>query len=130
RRIAGYHGGNRYEWLRVPRFVYKAFGRGEVNPMLAVHSGELTTTVNVLNTHGDLEENFAIDARLYDCAGGIVADRKRWLSASRRSVSRGTIAELLPRNADPFIGHIALNFADDGQVFFPRHVQALVDYAT
>jgi len=40
--LAGYHGGDRYQWTGIPRFLYKALGRGEVNPMVALHSGALT----------------------------------------------------------------------------------------
>ena len=75
--IAGYHGGNRYQWSCIPRFIYKALGCGEVNPMAAIHSETLTTTVNLLNSHGNLEDDFWVDARLYDRSGREVANRKR-----------------------------------------------------
>jgi hypothetical protein len=128
-RPAGYHGGNRYRFPSIPRFVYKALGRGEVNPMVAIHSRELTTTVNLLNTHGDLEDDFWVDARLYDGDGCEVARRDRWLLARRGGLSRGNITDLLGDDR-AFAGHIALNFSDEGKSFYPRRLQALLEYRT
>lgn len=129
RHLTGYHGGDRYQWGGIPRFMYKVLGHGEVNPMVAIHSAELTTTVNLLNSHGDLEEDFWVDARLYDRAGREVANRPRWLLARRGGLSRGDITELLGRGT-PFTGHIALNFSDDDKRFYPRRLQALLEYRT
>jgi hypothetical protein len=128
-RLAGYHGGDRYHWGGLPRFVYKALGRGEVNPMVAIRSDALTTIVNLLNSHGDLEDDFWVDARLYDQRGVEVAQRKRWLLARRGGLSRGDIAELLADNR-AFIGHVALSFSDDDKPFYPRRLQALLEYRT
>ena len=127
--LSGYHGGDRYRFPAIPSFVYKALGRGEVNPMVALHSAELTTTVNLLNSHGDLEDDFWVDARLYDESGHEVARRDRWLVARRGGLSRGDITDLLggPRR---FTGHIALNFSDDDKRFYPRRLQALLEYRT
>ena len=119
RHLDGYHGGNRYQWSGLPGFLYKALGRGEVNPMVAIHSKELTTTVNLLNSHGDIEDDFWVDARLYDESGSVVADRKRWLLARRNALSRGEIAELLDSDR-PFVGHVALCFTDERKPVYPR----------
>jgi hypothetical protein len=129
RHLTGYHGGDRYHWGGLPRFVYKALGHGEVNPMVAIHSDEITTTVNLLNSHGDLEEDFWVDAHVYDQAGREVACRTRWLLARRGGLSRGDITELLGSGA-AFTGHIALNFSDDDKRFYPRRLQALLEYRT
>ena len=92
KRLAGYHGGDRYTWNGMPRFIYKALGYGEANPMVAIHSGSLTTTVNLLNSHGDLEEDFWVDARLYDQSGNRshIARNGCWLGATalREETSR------------------------------------------
>lgn len=128
-RLSGYHGGDRYRFNAIPRFVYKALGRGEVNPMVAIHSDELTTTVNLLNSHGDVEDDFWVDARLYDESGRAVAQRDRWLLARRGGLSRGDITDLL-EDSRPFTGHIALNFSDDSKRFYPRRLQALLEYRT
>jgi hypothetical protein len=128
--IAGYHGGNRYQWSSIPRFIYKALGCGEVNPMAAIHSETLTTTVNLLNSHGSLEDNFWVDARLYDRSGREVANRKRWLAAGRRALSRGDIKDLLGDDSRTFTGHIALSFSDDNKPSYPRRLQALLEYRT
>lgn len=125
--MAGYHGGNRYQWKGIPRFLYKALGRGEVNPMVAFHSGTLTTTVNLLNSHGDLEDDFWVDARLYDEAGKQVAHCERWLLARRHGLSRGDIADLLDGNRD-FTGHVVLSFTPDAKPLYPRRLQALLEY--
>ena len=109
--------------------MYKALGRGEVNPMVAIHSDELTTTVNLLNSHGDLEDDFWVDARLYDRAGREVANRPRWLLA-RRGGSRGATSRNCSAAEPPFTGHIALNFSDDDKRFYPRRLQALLEYRT
>ena len=127
RHMAGYHGGDRYQWTGLPRFLYKALGRGELNPMVALHSSALTTTVNLLNSHGGLEDDFWVDARLYNEAGKLVAHRKRWLLAQRHGLSRGDIADLLGGTGD-FCGHIALNFSADAKTFYPRRLQALLEY--
>ena len=128
--LSGYHGGDRYQWKKtIPRFVYKAMGRGEVNPMVAIQSDRLRTTVNIFNSHGDLEEDFWVDARLYDESGKEVARRKRWLLARRHGLSRGEIGDLLEPNR-LFKGHIALNFSDDERKLYPRRLQALLEYRT
>jgi hypothetical protein len=130
RRLSAYHGGNLYEWQALPRHVHKYLGRGEVNPMVALETDRLSTTVNLLNTHGDLEEDFWVDARLYDESGSLVADRERWLLARRHQLTRGHIADLLHNSESPFIGHIALNFSSDEKTFYPRRLQALLEYRT
>lgn len=125
--LAGYHGGDRYQWNGIPRFLYKALGRGEVNPMVAMHSDALTTTVNLLNSHGDLEDDFWVDAKLYNESGTQVAHRKRWLLARRHALSRGDVADLLGDD-QPFVGHIALSFTDEDKPVYPRRLQALLEY--
>jgi hypothetical protein len=130
RRLSGYHGGNLYQWRALPRHLYKYLGYGEVNPMVAVHDEHLTTTVNLLNTHGDLEDDFWVDARLYNQTGRLVAERERWLLAKRHQLTRGEIGELLENHGVPFTGHIALNFSEDNKTFFPRRLQALMEYRT
>lgn len=127
---SGYHGGNRYQWKGVPRLLYKHWGEGEVNPMVALHRSGLTTTVNLLNSHGDLEEDFWVDARLYDQAGVLVAERKRWLLARRQGLSRGDVADLLPDSGQPFVGHLALRFSADDKPEYPGRLQALCEYRT
>ena len=127
---SGYHGGNRYEWHGIPGFIYKALGCGEVNPMVAIHSEALTTTVNLLNSHGDIEEDFWVDARLYDESGREVANRKKWLLARRYGLARGDIKDLLGDISRAFTGYIAINFSDDDKLFYPGHLQALLEYRT
>ncbi|MGH9669913.1 MAG: hypothetical protein ACRD3A_07365 [Terriglobales bacterium] len=127
-RLGGYHGGDRYGFPALPAFAHRQLGRGEVNPMVAVHSPQVTTTVNLLNSHGDLEQDFWVDARLYDCAGTLVAERPRWLLARRHALSRGDIAALLPEAGSSFAGHIALNFSPHDGAHYPRRLQALLEY--
>jgi hypothetical protein len=128
KKLGGYHGGDRYSFQSLPAFAHRLLGRGEVNPMVAVHSPQVTTTVNLLNSHGDLEGDFWVDARLYDCAGTLVAERPRWLLAQRHGLSRGEIAELLPHAGGSFAGHIALNFSSHDGAHYPRRLQALMEY--
>jgi len=128
--VNAYHAGNRYDWGAIPLFVQKYLGRGEVNPMVALHQNTLTTTVNVLNSHGSLESDFWVDARLYDEAGRLVAERERWLLARRNGLARGDIADLLPDPAVPFAGHIALSYSADTKSYYPRRLQALLEYRT
>ena len=130
RSVNAYHGGDKYTWAAIPDFVYRYLGRGEVNPMVALHQDGLTTTVNLLNSHGDLEDDFWVDARLYNREGQLVAERERWLLARRNAVTRGDIADLLPDPKAGFAGHIALNFSADHKVFYPRRLQALLEYRT
>ncbi len=96
--------------------------------MLAMHDARRTTAVNLFNSHGNLEQDFWIDARLYDCGGHLVGERERWLLARRNQLVRGEITELLPNGVSEFIGHIALNFSPDAHAFYPYHLQALVEY--
>src|SRR5579864_4114031 len=130
RSVNAYHGGDKYTWAAIPDFVNRYLGRGEVNPMVALHQSGLTTTVNLLNSHGNLEDDFWVDARLYDRAGRLVAHRDRWLLARRNAVTRGDIADLLPDPRADFTGHIALNFSADEKLFYPRRLQALLEYRT
>ena len=53
-------------------FQYKILGEGEVNPALVVENDELGTVVNLLNSHGSVEEDFQVGLRLYDQAGRLV----------------------------------------------------------
>ena len=90
-----------------PAFAGRFLDRGRVNPMFAVHRDDLTMTVNIFNSHGRLEEDFCVDAYLYDEAGTLVAEGPRWLTATRYRVARGDIAELLSDPTRPFVGHVA-----------------------
>ena len=130
RRLSGYHGGNLYDWTNFHRFIYKYLGRGEVNPMVVAERDGLSTTVNLLNTHGELEEDFWVDARLYDESGSLIAERERWLLARRHQLSRGDIRELLPDPNQSFTGHIALNFSSEFKAHYPGKLQALMEYRT
>ncbi|MGH8745678.1 MAG: hypothetical protein ACREUK_04225 [Burkholderiales bacterium] len=96
--------------------------------MLALHGDELTTTVNLLNSHADLEADYWIDARVYAADGRLVATRERWLLARRHGLSRGELAELLPDPSQAFVGHLALSFSAADVTFYPRHLQALMEY--
>jgi hypothetical protein len=127
-RFGGYHGGDRYRWRALPAFAYRFLGDGEINPMAAIHRPDLTTFVNVLHSHGDLERDFWIDARLWDSTGRLVAERPRWLQARRRGLSRGAVGDLLPDAGQPFAGHIALTFSPCDAPEYPRRLQALIEY--
>jgi hypothetical protein len=85
--------------------------------------------VNILNSHGSLEEDFWVDARLYDESGNIVGGKERWLLAKRNTVSRGSIRDLL-EEGQHFTGHIALNFSPDEREAYPVRLQALMEYVT
>ncbi len=128
--LSGYHGGDRYLWENLPSVAYRFMGQGEVNPMVALHQPDLTTTVNLLNTHGTLEEDFWVDACLYNQSGEMVAEAKHWLLARRNQLSRGDICDLLHDPARPFVGHIALRFSPDNRAEYPRRLQALLEYRT
>jgi len=130
RSVNAYHGGDKYTWAPIPDFVHNFLGRGEVNPMVALHHKGLTTTVNLLNSHGDLEDDFWVDARLYDSTGQLVAERNRWLLARRNGLARGDVAELLSDPGADFAGHIALSFSADKKQLYPRRLQALLEYRT
>ncbi|MHC5115156.1 MAG: hypothetical protein ACYTGP_12100 [Planctomycetota bacterium] len=129
--LTGYHGGDRYEWGPFSREAYEALsGRGQVNPMAALSTDEVRTTVNLFNTHGHLEEDAWVDAYLYDEAGALVAHRAKWLLAKRHELARGDVEDLLPTPDTPFVGHIALNFTPEDRVAYPGTVQALMEYRT
>jgi hypothetical protein len=128
--LGAYHGGNHYSWENLPAISYKFMGQGEVNPMVVVHQDQLTTTINLLNTHAELEEDFWVDIDLYDCAGTLVSQKQRWLLARRNQLCRAEIADLLPDVTVPFTGHVALRFSDDRQQEYPRRLQALMEYRT
>ena len=130
RYLCGYHGGDRYNGNAMPAIKYKFLGKGEINPVMALHRNDHTTVVNLLNTHGSLEEDFWVDARLYDETGKMVASRERWLLARRDGLSRGAIKELLPSQITDFTGHIVLNFSADDKPFYPEILQALMEYSS
>lgn len=126
--FAAYHAGDLYQWSALPQALYQAFGHGEVNPMMVLRRPDLETTVNLLNTHGDLEEDFWVDAQIYDEAGQLVVERKQWLLAKRNELSRGDISPLLPEGVENFTGHVALRFSSEDRPLFPRRLQALLEY--
>lgn len=143
RRTSAYHGGDVYDFApipgglfnalpyapRIPQKLARFLGRAEMNPAAAVHlPGRLTTTINLLNTHGALDEDFWIDLRLHGSAGTRVADRPRYRVARRHGLQRIELAEILPDPASPFVGHFALRYASDGRAAYPRRLQALMEY--
>lgn len=125
----GYHGGDRYEFSAVPGFAHRLLGRGETNPMLIVEGAELSTTVNVLNSHGGVEGDFWVDAHVYDRSGALVAVRERWLLARRFGLSRGHVKDLLENAGPEFVGHLCLSYSKSGQALYPKRLQALMEYA-
>ena len=128
--FGAYHAGNRYSWNNLSAISYKFMGQGEVNPMLVVHRDDLTTTVNLLNTHAELEKDFWVDASLYDCEGCLIIERQHWLLARRNQLSQGEIVDLLPDSHTPFVGHLALRFSADQHAEYPGRLQALMEYST
>ncbi len=128
--LSGYHSGDRYSWSNLSAKDYERLGHGEVNPMAVLHTPDVRTTVNIFNTHGSLEDDFWVDARLYDEAGTLLADTSRWLLARRHQLSRGDIADLLPADHRPFAGHVALSFTPDDKPEYPMRLQALLEYQT
>ena len=129
--LSGYHGGDVYDDIApIPAFAERFLDRGRVNPMFAVHRDDLTTAVNVFNSHGHLGEDFGVDAYLYDEAGTLVAERHRWLTATRHGFARGDIAELLPDPTQPFVGHVALAYTPEDRTVYPHVLQALLEYRT
>ena len=129
--LSGYHGGDVYDNMTpIPAFAERFLDRGRVNLMFAVHRDDLTTAVNVFNSHGHLEEDFDVDAYLYDEAGTLVAERHRWLTATRHRCARGEIAELLPDPTQAFVGHIALAYTREDRAVYPHVLQALLEYRT
>ncbi len=128
--LAAYHAGDRYSWKNLPAISYKFMGQGEVNPMLVVHQEELTTVVNLLNTHSTLEQDFWVDANLYDTNGTLVASQQRWQLARRNELCQVEIVDLLPDNTAHFVGHLALRFSHDKHPEYPSRLQALMEYRT
>ncbi len=122
-----YHAGDVYAWAPLPHFVH-ALVDGEVNPMAVVHDGSTRTIVNLLHSHGDLEDDVAVDARLYDLQGRCIAQRPSWQLARRHGLSRADVADLLPDPSQPFRGHIALSFRPLPGQPVPRRLQALLEY--
>jgi hypothetical protein len=147
-RLAAYHGGNRNRsrslhgvqnlrlpyrlawlgdlWPRAARFLAGA----PMNPGAVIHRGGLTTTVSVLNSHGDLEDDFWLDVRLHDAAGRLVAERERWLLATRNGVARADIGDLLPDPSIELVGHAAFTFSRAAKRRFPWLLQVLFEYRT
>ncbi len=129
--LSGYHGGDRYASMKgLSRSRYEQLGHGEVNPMAIVNTDKVQTFVNIFNTHGSIEDDFWVDARVYDEKGTLIADKPRWVLATRNQLARGDVAELLPAADRPMIGHIALSFSPDDKPFYPGRLQALLEYRT
>jgi len=145
--VSGYHGGNRYPRMPgIPRLVHRTFpyaevrdsvppelmlvtGQKEMNPAYATHGPSLTTRLHLFQSHGDLEEDFFVDASLHDMTGRLVAHRERWAVAPRRGATTCDIADLL--GGQPFEGHVALRFSDDKtKQAYPCRLQALMEYRT
>jgi hypothetical protein len=127
RRWGAYHAGDVYEWSSLPHFAHALIG-GEVNPIAVLHDGETQTFVNLLHSHGDLEDDMPVTAALFDTEGACVAQRPAWRVVPRHGLARFDIAELLPDPALPFRGHIALTFAAEPARAVPCHLQALLEY--
>ncbi len=129
--LSGYHGGDlSSEGATSPAHEHRFLDRGRVNPMYAVHQPDMTTTVDLFNTHTVLDDDFWVDLYLYDKTGALVSDRPRWLLARRDAPSRGQIADVLPPDRPTFTGHLVLAFSQDDKPAYPRTLQALVAYRT
>jgi len=126
-RWGAYHAGDLYQWQPTPYFVHAMIG-GELNPVAVLHDGNTRTLVNILQSHGNLEADIAVDAALFDTDGQCVARRPAWRIAMRNGLARADIAELLPHPELPFRGHIALNFSPIHGQDVPGHLQALIEY--
>ena len=128
---SGYHGGDVYEDNDgVPGYEQRFLDRGLTNPMFAVHRAEVTTTVNLFNSHGVIDDDFWVDLYLYDETARLAAEFPRWQLARRGSLTRGDIATALP-DGGPFTGHMVLAFSrDDDKPLYPDVLQALVEYRT
>lgn len=122
-----FHGGDVYEWQPLAPHV-AAMIDGEVNPVAVLHDGDTRTRIHVFNSHGDVELDVPVDARLYDEAGNCVAERENWLTARRYALDSADVAELLPENCDRFIGHLALRFSPRHRGPIPRRQQTLAEY--
>jgi hypothetical protein len=125
---SAYHGGNLYRGGELAYPAYRFLGEGPVNPALALHDEEVTTTVYLFHSHGGVEQDAWVGIRLYDKRGELVAEERKWLRAVRGGVSRGDIAALVPRAAQPFAGHLALRFFPEPGRSYPPVIQALVEY--
>lgn len=128
-RFSAYHGGDVYAMSPLPGIHFRLLGAGEVNPMAVVHRpGEIETSVNFFNSHGELEESFWVDAELFDGQGRSVARREKWRCAKRHALIRANVSELLPDPREKFGGHIALTFTPADAHEYPRRLQALLEY--
>jgi hypothetical protein len=128
-RFAAFHGGDLYtEMVPVPRLEYLMLGRGWVNPMLVAVEPGLSTEVDLLNSHGDLEVDVDIDLRLYDEGGALVVEVPRWAHVRRGGFVRRDFTDVVPAASVPFRGHAALSFADNGDELLPRVLQGLFRY--
>ncbi len=123
-----YHGGNVYRWGAF-HFMAHALIGGEVNPFAVRHDDQTRTIVNLLHSHGSLEDDIAVDAALFDLDGHCVTRRPGWLVAKREGLTRADVGELLPDPRLPFRGHLALSFAPAHGASVPRRLQALVEYS-
>lgn len=124
-----YHGGDVYDWDPLPYVAHAVMG-GEVNPVAVRHDARTRTFVNLLNSHGSLEDDVPVDVALFDADGRCVARRPAWRVAVRHGLARFDIAELLDDTSQDFHGHVSLNFAADRRADVPRHLQALMEYRT
>ena len=123
---SAYHGGDRYpDMTPSPAHEHRFLDRGRVNPFFAIHSPELTTTINLFNSHGAIEDDFWVDLYLYDEAGTLVAERSRWRLARRGTLTRGHLVDILPPDQEALVGHIVLAFTNDGKAAYPPVLQAL-----
>lgn len=127
RRWGAYHAGDVYAWAPLPHFAHALIG-GEVNPIAVVHDDQTSTFVNLLHSHGDLDDEMPVAVALFNTAGECVSRHQRWRTVPRNGLSRFDIAELLPDPEQPFRGHVALSFAAEPNRDVPCHLQALLEY--
>jgi hypothetical protein len=121
-----YHGGNRYGWADTPALKHK-FEGGESNPMFVRCDQRMTTIAHLMNTHGGVEHDVAIDCEIFDLHGARIATHRLVAIVSRNRTTSVDISTLLSETTD-FVGHVSFRFADSDAKFYPAHLQALMEY--
>jgi hypothetical protein len=126
-----YHGGSRYVHMNtLLQLLLQNSKDMPGNPFFVIHNANISTRLNLFNSHGDSTDDLWVDLRIFDKKGGLVVSQEKAIFISRGKYTVVDVKDLIPGACDGFIGHFSLNYHRDPGKLITGVQQCLVEYHT